>query len=347
MYLPGRFASTEEVIELAEVVAPFGGIYDSHTRDPVKDFLGSVKECIDIGEKSGARPHPAHLKAVGKKNWGKVKAVSDTIEGAIDKGLDVTCDQYPYDGAATARLIDVLVAPEGVTPGNMGEALRDPEKLEQIRQLTENPPSEVYSWVETVGYDSFRIEKSEKFPEYIGKMVVDIAAQKETDPFSLIVEILLEEGPGAGITLGGLSEEDVRFILTRPWTMIGSDGSTGWHTHPRAYGTFPRVLGRYVREWGVLSLEEAVHKMTALTADYFRLENVGRVEEGYRADITVFDPETVIDHSDWIHPMKMPEGIIHVFVNGVAALKDGEMTGELNGHFIPFKGGEYVKKPGF
>lgn len=140
MYLPGRYATTEEVIALAEVVAPYDGIYDSHTRSPVMDFLGSVKECIDIGEQSGARPHPAHLKAVGKKNWGKVNAISDYIEAAIGRGLDVTCDQYPYDGAATAKLINVLVRPEGLAPKDLKQALRDPEQLETIRRLTESPP---------------------------------------------------------------------------------------------------------------------------------------------------------------------------------------------------------------
>lgn len=344
MYLPGRFSTTEEVIELAKVVAPYDGVFDSHVRDPVRDFIGSVKECIEIGEKAGVRPHPAHHKAVGKKNWGKSKEASELIQAAIDRGLDVTVDLYPYDGAATSRLMDVLVPLERQSREEILDALRDPQKREAIRERTENPPPDVFSWVETVGYESFRIEKSEKFPEYIGKMVVDIASEKSVNPFSLIVEIVLEEGASTGITLGGLSEDDVRFILTRPWTMIGSDGSTGWHNHPRSYGTFTRVLGRYVREWKVLSLEVAVHKMTALTADYFKLKGLGQIKKRYHADITVFDPETVIDHSDWIHPMRLSEGIIHVLVNGMFTLENEEMTENLNGRFIPFNGGKYIKK---
>jgi N-acyl-D-aspartate/D-glutamate deacylase len=344
MYLPGRYATTEEVIELAKIVAPYDGVYDSHVRDPVNDFLGSVKECIEIGEKSGARPHPAHHKAVGKPNWGKSKDVSDLIQAAIDRGLDVTVDQYPYDGAATAPLFAVLVPPKGTPLEKIHEALEDPELREKIKALTENPPPEVYSWVQTVGYSSFRIVVCEKFPDYVGKMLVDIADEKGVDPFTMIIDIITED-PDTVITLGACLEDGVRYIMTRPWTMISSDGATGASMgHPRSYGTFARVLGRYVREWKVLPLEEAVHKMSGKTARYFRLENRGEINEGYFADIAVFDPDRIIDHSDWAHPDKMAEGVIHVLVNGDFALRNEKMTGKLNGQMIPFKGGEYIKK---
>lgn len=343
MYLPGRYATTEEVIELAKVVAPYDGVYDSHVRDPVNDFLGSVGECIEIGEKSGARPHPAHHKAVGKPNWGKSKDVSDLIQAAIDRGLDVTVDQYPYDGAATSPLLAVLVPPKGTPLNEIQEALEDPSNREKIKALTENPPPEIYSWVQTVGYSSFRIVVCEKFPDYVGKMLVDIAEEKGVDPFAMIVDIVTED-PDTIITLGACLEDDVRYIMTRPWTMISSDGATGASMgHPRSYGTFARVLGRYVREWKVLPLEDAVHKMSGKTARYFRLENRGEIQVGYYADIAVFDPERIMDRSDWAHPDKMAEGVIHVLVNGDFALKDEEMTGKLNGQMIPFKGGAHIK----
>lgn len=347
MYLPGRYAKTEEVIELAKVIAPYEGVYDSHIRDPANDLVASVKECIEIGEKSGSRPHPAHHKAPGMKNWGKAKEISDYIKAAIERGVDVTVDQYPYDGAATGLLFGVFVLPEGISRDDLLDALRDTEKRKAIQEITENPPPEVYSWVETVGYDSFRIVASEKFPEYVGKMLVDIAQEKGIDSFTMMVEIVREDGGlGTIITYGACSEDDVRYIMTRPWTMISSDGSINTGRgggHPRSYGTFPRILGRYVREWKVLSLEEAVHKMTGLTARYFKLQGLGKIKKGYQADITVFDPESVIDRSDWIHPNELAEGIIHVLVNGAFTLENGEVTGNLNGRFVPFKDGEYIK----
>jgi N-acyl-D-aspartate/D-glutamate deacylase len=306
MYLPGRFATTAELVELAREVAPYDGIYDSHVRDPVKNFLESVLECIEIGERSGARPHPAHHKAVGKlTNWGKAQIAAGHISRAIDRGIDVTVDQYPYDGAAVSRLIRVLVLPEEIQRQNLMAALGDPETRKQIQVLTDNPPAEVYSWVQTVGYESFRIVHSNKFPDYVGKMVIDIAREKGVDPFSLICEIVLEEGPDTVITLGACKEEEVQYILTRPWTMIASDGGYKMG-HPRSYGTFPRVLGRYVRELEILSLEEAIYKMTGLTSDYFRFEQIGKLQKGYMADITIFDPASVSDRATWSRPWNRP-----------------------------------------
>ncbi len=326
------------------MVAPYDGVYDSHVRDPAGDFIGSVQECIEIGEKSGARPHPAHHKAAGMRNWGKSKEASDLIQAAIDRGLDVTVDQYPYDGAATAPLIAVLVPPKGMAAGKMLEALADPEKRKEVQSLTETPPPDVYSWVQTVGYQGFRIVVSEQFPDYVGKMIVDIAKEAGVEPFAVVVDIVTED-PDTFITLGACSEDDVRYIMTRPWTMISSDGATGPSMgHPRSYGTFARVLGRYVREWKVLPIEEAVHKMSGKTARYFRLENRGELKEGYYADIAIFDPEKIIDRSDWAHPDKMAEGVIHVLVNGDFALRNEKMTGKLKGQMIPFKGGIYIKQ---
>ena len=338
MRLSKRFVSTDEVIELAKVVVPFQGVVDIYTRDPVNDLVGSVRECIEIGEKSGARPHLALHKAVGKRNWGKSKEVSDLIGTAIERGVEVTVDQFPYDGAATTRLINVLIPPKGISSENILEVLHDPKMCEAIQELVENPPPGVFSWVKFVGYEALRIVASERFPEYVGKMLVDIAEEKGVDPFEVIVKIVREEGQGTVITLGACSENDVRYFMTRPWTMIGSDGITGLGVHPRSYGTFPRILGRYVREWNILTLENAIHKMTGMTAEFFRLEGLGEIKKGYYADITVFDPENVIDLADYAHPNELAEGIVHVLVNGVLALENGEMTGSLNGRFIPYQG---------
>jgi len=343
MYLPGRFATTEEVIELAKVVAPYDGVYDSHVRDPARNLVSSVKECLDIGVESGSRPHPGHHKAPGKDNWGKAKEIQDMIKELIDRGIDVTVDQYPYDGAATSRLINVLIKPRGMENENILTALKNPRKREQIKEVTENPGPDEYSWVTTVGYNSFRIVVSKEFPEYVGKIISDIAEEEGRDPFSVIVDIVLKEGDKTKITLGACSEDDVRYILTRPWTMISSDGGLG-SGHPRSCGSFTRVLGRYVREWNVLSLEEAVYKMTGLPAKYYKFAETGTLKEGNHADITVFNPETVIERADWENPSELSEGIIHVLVGGAFIFEDGKMTENMNGRFIPFDGGRFIKQ---
>ncbi|MDX1384691.1 MAG: amidohydrolase family protein [Thermoanaerobaculia bacterium] len=360
MYLPGHFADTDEVVALAKVAAAVGGVYDSHIRDPAGDLVASVAEALEIGAAAGAHAHPAHHKAPGMKNFGKGEELSALIAAAIARGQAVTVDQYPYDGAATAKLIEVLVAPGDVGLGELHqrfaaadaseeerdallqeasdlllEALADPPTRARIRELTETPPDDVYSWVETVGYDSFRLVVSDAHPDWTGRMIVDIAADEGVSPFDLLARLIADDGAVAKITLGACLEDDVRTILTRPWTMVASDGAiTGFEGgggHPRSRGTFPRVLGRYVREWGVLTLEEAVHKMTGLPADYLGLEDRGRIEVGRRADVTVFDPETVIDRATWREPSLLSAGIEHVFVNGNFALRDGEVTGECPG----------------
>jgi N-acyl-D-aspartate/D-glutamate deacylase len=365
MYLPGRYASTEEVIELAKVAAEFDGLYDSHVRDPLVDFEGSIKECIEIGERSGARPHPAHYKSVGRRNWGKVKAMNDYFQSRIDAGTDITVDTYPYDAAATAQLADLFITPQeaGVPDirsslrdpaisaeakrdliqervAGLVEALNDPVRREVIRAATEDGIPGVYSVIAVVGgYDALRILVSDSHPEWQGKMFVDVADEQELSPFELMVDLVREEGAVTKVTLAAATEDDVREILKRPWTMIASDGSlTGFEDgrgHPRSRGTFPRVLGRYVRELGVITLEDAVRKMTSLPAAYYRLGRRGLLREGNWADITVFDPETVIDRSTWREPSLYSEGIIHVLVEGVPVLENGRMTGALPGRFMP------------
>ena len=377
MYLPAFYASTDEVVELAQVAGKYDGLYDSHVRNAVPDFEGAYREAIEIGVRSGARPHPAHYKAVGKRNWGKAEALNDWFQSQIDQGVDITVDAYPYDGAATSQLVDVFAIPpqEGmpVRPAElrdplldaevharlvdgyvkqMQEALQDPDKREAIRIATEVGIPGVYSVIATSaeGYDTLRIVASEKFPELEAKMLVDIADSRGQLPFQVMVDLLNGEGSATKVTLAAAVEDDVREILQRPWTMIASDGFiTGFENgrgHPRSRGTFPRVLGRYVREWGVLTLEDAVRKMTWLPASYYRFADRGLLREGFWADITIFDPDTVIDRSTWREPALFSEGIIHVLVNGEAVLADGRMTGALPGRFLPRADTAEVMDPG-
>ena len=355
MYLPGRFATTEEVVALAEVAAGAGGLYDSHVRDPANALLESHGEAIRIGEESGARPHLAHIKAVGGKNFGTGDALVQLVEDARSRGVEVTADQYPYDGASARQVATLIVPPEDLPVADLLDqiqqpdlatedflalaeriveelrsGLRDPQVRARLKTQTEEPPDGVYSWVDTVGYESFRLVVSER-SDWVGRMITEIAAAESTTPFDLLATLVLEEGLGAKVTLGAIQEEDVRLLMKQPWLMIASDGSiTGFEAgggHPRHRGSFPRVLGRYVREWGVLTLEEAVRKMTSFPAEYLGLPERGRIAEGYWADITVFDPERIIDRSTWKDPSLFSEGVVHVLLEGQLALRDEEMTG--------------------
>ena len=365
MYPPGRYASTGEVVELAKVVAEFDGLFDSHVRNAVPDFEGAYRETIEIGKRSGARPHPAHYKSVAKRNWGKAKALNDYFQAEIDNGVDITVDLYPYDGADTAQLVDVfaipselripVIAPQLRDPAlsaeakrellrdrtrKLVEALHDPPRRETIRVATEEGVPGVYSVIATAaeGYDALRIVASDRNPALEDRMIIDIAAERGVSPFELMVDLVTEEGAAIKVSLAASVESDVREIMRRPWAMIASDGSiTGLEDgrgHPRSRGTFPRVLGRYVREWGVLTLEDAIRKMTGLPADYYRFAERGLLREGYWADITVFDPETVIDRSTWREPSLFSEGIVHVLVEGEPALENGAMTGALDGRYV-------------
>ena len=360
MYLPGRYATSNEVIELAKVTAPYGALYDSHVRDPINKLLESHQECLDIAYAAGVHAHPSHIKAVGANNFGKGADLVSLVNAGIARGQNVTVDLYPYDGAASAPLIELLY------PANdlRGKALRSklqssqsngdveliadvqdywrelrkfPDLMAQAQANTEAPVDGVYSWIQTVGYQAMRIVASTN-QSYVGRMVTTLAAQQGIPPFELFRRLIVQDGDKVMVTLGAIREEDVQIIMKQPWAMISSDGVEGDAIkHPRSRGTFPRVLGRYVREWGVLTLEEAVHKISGLPASYLKLSDRGVIQKGNIADITVFDARTIIDKSTWQQPELYSEGIVHVLIGGEFALEDGKVLKSRLGRFIPFK----------
>lgn len=356
MYEPGMFSETDEVIALAQEAAEYGGVYDSHVRNPVHDLVGSDREVVEIAEAAGLPGKIGHLKAVGLHNEGVIADIVELVEGARERGVVIVSDQYPYDGAATASLAGIVVAPpdldqldafrrmqrQGRTEEGMAQlkaALGDPESRARLREASEHGVGGGFAWLKATGYTSMRITSSPDYPELAGLYLSEIAERRGLDAFQTVAELIIGSSQPVNLTLGAIKEHDVRRLMVQSWNMIASDGgfadgSDAATGHPRSAGTFPRLLGHYVRDEGVLSLEEAVRKITSLPADFHGIGDRGRLAADARADVTIFDPATIIDRSDWDHPQRFAEGVIHVLVNGIPVLRDGEMTGEAPGEVV-------------
>jgi len=356
MYEPGMFSETAEVVALAMEAAEYGGVYDSHVRNPVHDFVGSDREVVEIAETARLPGKIGHLKAVGLHNEGVIADIVELVEDARERGVMIASDQYPYDGAATASLTGIVVAPpdlegldafrqmqrQGRTDEAMAQlkaALADPGSRARLKDASENGVDGGFAWLNATGYTSMRITSSADFPELVGLYLSEIAEQRGQDPFDAVADLIIGSSRPVNLTLGAIKEHDVRRLMIQPWNMIASDGgfadgSDAPGGHPRSAGTFPRLLGHYARDEGVLSLAEAVRKISSLPADFHGIDDRGRLAAGMRADIAIFDPATIIDRSDWDHPQRFSEGVVHVLVNGVPVLRDGEMTGEAPGEVV-------------
>ncbi|MEO2196196.1 MAG: amidohydrolase family protein, partial [bacterium] len=337
-YVPGSFTSTEEVIELSKVAATHGGIYISHMRDEAQRLLDSVRETVRIGEEAGLPVQMTHHKAISKDMWGQSVESLALVDAARARGVDITIDQYPYTASQTT--INALV-PQWAQAGGRDELLArldDPETRRRIR-----------------GEIVYRIEhdRGGGDPQNVviglctwdrsleGKSLAEILAERETEvtlanAADLVMEIIIRGGARA--IYHAMDEADVERIMQHPVTAIGSDGGVSVFgesvPHPREYGTFARVLGRYVRERGVLTLEEAVRKMSGATAQRLGLQNRGVLREGLFADIAVFDPATIQDRATFAEPHQYAEGIAYVLVNGTLVVDDGRHTGARPGRVL-------------
>jgi N-acyl-D-amino-acid deacylase len=334
IYPPSVYADTEELIELAKTVYEFGGIYASHIRGEGATLFEAINEAIEISEKSGAPAHLAHFKASGKPYWGKTEQALKLVEDARERGVDVTFDQYPYIASSTG-LTSLLPhwAHEGGAE-RLIERLRDPKTREMIRK--EEQITRDWSTVLIVNLDNNL--------NYIGKTIKDISENENRDPFNVMCDLLIDEKTRISIVVFGMDENDVRRVMKNPVGMVGSDGSAvspegilgQGKPHPRFYGTFPRVIGYYVRE-GVISLPEAVRKMTSAPAQRLGIRDRGLIKEGFKADITIFDKDQVIDNATFTDPHNYPSGIFYVMVNGSLVIENGEHTGKLPGKALRHK----------
>lgn len=324
-YPPGSYADTEELMEICRVVASLGGVYASHLRG-IHHPQEAIGEALRIGREAGIPVHISHLKMMGPEEEGKAEEVASLIDRARQEGIDVTFDCYPYL-AGSGPLTVVL--PQWVQEGGP-EALKARLRSEEVRGQIKQTKLELYGY----GWDHVYLVSvpSEKNQDLIGKHLIEAAALRGMDPVDFVCTLLLEEDLDCRIINFGGTEEDLQTLMKHPAQMVGSDsGHVRQPPHPRTFGTFPRVLGRYVRELRVLRLEEAIRKMTSFPAQRFGLKGRGLLKEGFAADIVIFDEEKVRDTATFWDARRYPEGIHYVIVNGEVVVSQGDHTGALPG----------------
>ncbi len=336
IYPPGIYSDTSELIELAREAAKHDGIYTTHMRSEGDKLLEAVNEVIMIVNESGIRAHISHLKTDGERNWKKLKRVFEQIEHENMNGFNVTCDRYPYIASSTD--LDSLFPSWAFEGGHKKEMHRLKKEQPRLKNdiLKKHPDK---SFWKTVMISSV-IAENNRWME--GKTLFEISIPLKKTPIQCMFDILIEDNLKTGAIFFSMNEENLRSILKRPYTMIGSDSSarsfdgitSNEKPHPRAFGSFPRVLGKYVREQNILTLSEAIYKMTGLPAETFGLKERGSIIEGYFADLTIFDPRNISDMAEYNNPFVRPKGIHHVFVNGTPVLFEGEMTNKLPGVII-------------
>lgn len=337
VYAPGCFAPTEEIIALARIARAAGGLYASHIRGEGATLLEAIDEAVRIGREAEIAVEVSHIKASGTPHWPKMRQALARIDAAREAGLSVNCDQYPYTASATSL---GTVLPEGAHAGGSDGLLgrlRAPAERAQLLAALQGARA----------WDQVMVGSTRPGPlqRYQGETIAQVAAQRACRPEEAVLQ-LLDEGEGQ---VGGIfftqSEENVRLALARSDIAVGTDsgvvspqGITGQlHPHPRTYGTFPRILGRYVRDEQLLTWEGAVHKMTGRAADTLNFPERGRLADGYVADVVVFEPQAVQDLATFASPHQFPNGIRHVFVNGTPVVRDGAPTGARPGRVLSLR----------
>ena len=349
IYAPAYFADTRELTALAQVAAEYDGMYISHIRSEGNRLQEGVRELIDIAREAGVRAEIYHLKASGRPNWGKLETVFEMIETARAEGLEITADMYTYPASATGLNASMpLWVQEGGHDAWVGN-LRNPEiRARVVREMTD-PAAEWENRFLQAGPANILMLgfKTEELKPLTGRTLQEISELRGTTPAETAIDLVIEDDSRVTVAYFMMSEENVRNKVAQPWVSFGSDEAAPStegvflksNNHPRAFGTFARVLGKYSRDEGVITLAEAVRRLTSLPADNLRLKRRGRLEPGYFADIVIFDPERIQDHATFEKPHQYATGVQHLFINGVQVLKNGEHTGA--------KPGRVVRGPGW
>ena len=337
-YVPGIYSNTHELTELAKAVAPYGGMYTTHSRSESMGLFDSVQECIHIAREAKIPVNISHFKCVGQPFWERCEQALAMIDNANAEGLDISLDAYPYTAASTTTL--TAIPPKYLDKGAvaLAKSLEDPKIVEAIRK-------EIYeindpSWDNSmyyVGLDNFLIVRADETPWAIGKTYAQVARDLGMEPFDAVVHLLKLNRGNVRECRFSMCEENVEMILKHPRCMVGSDGTIRKFdkiNHPRGIGTFPRYLGRYIRERKILSREEGIHRITGMPAQRYRLQGKGFIREGYDADLVLFDYETILDHADYVNPFQLNEGIHRVYVGGKLNVQDNAPMGNWNGKIL-------------
>jgi len=375
-YIPGRYATTEEIIEVTKVVGEFGGVYASHQRNEFDRVPESTQETIRIAEETGVRANVSHFKVCRKNYWGKMKEAVKVINEARTRGIYVVADMYPYHYASGGRILPIagnagwapFHLPDDMEPfaelrkkmrdrdlpdsereklkeqyvDELAKALADISKREQIRKSVLEGEPHRPSAVALAGWDSYLVTVAEKNTHLIGKILSDIAKEQKRDPFDLAADLVIDE-PDLYVACGVMSEDDMKYAIKQDWLMFSSDGDASPILketdiprigHPRAFSSQARVLRKYVREDKILTLENAVKKMTSLPASFLQLKGRGLLMKGYKADIAIFDPETVKDIATHSDARQYSTGTEYVIVNGKISIENGEYDGTLEGKLL-------------
>jgi N-acyl-D-amino-acid deacylase len=340
IYPPGNFAGTEELIEIAKAMSPFGGVYITHMRSEGNAWLEAIDEAIRIGKEGAVPVEIYHFKAAGTRNWSKTPLAIAKIDSARTAGLDLQANMYAYTAGATG--LSACFPPWASADGKLFDNLADAEMRRRIRAEMDRDTSEWENLCRLAGPEGVLLLYFEK-PEnarFIGKRLSEAASIMGKDWEEAAMDLVASDHRRVETAFFLMSEENVRTSLRQPWMKIGTDadGSDPDHpeglTHPRAYGNYPRILGKYVREEHALTLEDAVRKMTSAVATRLAIPDRGVLRPGFYADIVVFDPATVADRATFERPHQLSVGIKHVFVNGTAVVKDGAHTGAKPGRIV-------------
>jgi N-acyl-D-aspartate/D-glutamate deacylase len=354
MMPPNSLATTDDLVEFCKVVHEFGGIYSTHMRDEGLGVFDSIRESIQIGERAQVPVDIIHIKIADEKYWGRMNEVVDLIDQARRRGVNVQANIYPYTRGNND--LSSIIPPWAHEGGRakMLEHLRDPARREKIKADIKTGLPGWYNHYTAVGGDWNRMLISANNP-YRGMTMSQIISMKSAgknpppDPLDIFLDLLIEQNGSVSTVYAHHTEQDMNLALSQPWCSIGSDGSAlaiegplrRGNPHPRSFGTFPRVLGVYVRERGLLRLEDAIRKMTSLSASKIGIRDRGLLRPGLFADVTIFDEKSVIDHATYEDPFEYNSGIEYVIVNGQVVLDKGAHTGARPGRALKHKTNAY------
>lgn len=345
IYAPAFYAKTPELIALMQAAAPYGGMYISHMRSEGARLEEAVEELMTIARESGARAEIYHIKAAGEANWPKMARVLARIDSARAAGLEITADIYPYTAGATG--LDAAMPPWVQEGGYAAWArrLQDPAIRKKVAEEMRTPTDQWESLLLAAGSPERVVLagfKADSLKAYTGKTLAAVAKLRGTSPEETAMDLVVKDGSRVGTIYFIIDEDNIAAQLRKPWVSVGSDAASmategnflKSNTHPRAYGTFARFLGKYVRDEGVLTLEEGIRRLTSLPATNLRIARRGWLKPGYHADVVVFDPKTIRDHATFEQPHQYATGVRDVFVNGVQVLQNGEHTGATPGRVV-------------